>query len=58
MNSLLYMIKKNCYNNIAEEDDDDDDGNIVFLLLAEYERRDTVSNLPFLLERLFKGTID
>lgn len=57
MNSLLYMIKKNCYNNIAEEEDDDD-GNIVFLLLAEYERRDTVSNLPFLLERLFKGTID
>jgi hypothetical protein len=30
----------------------------MFLLLAEYERRDTASNLPFLLERLFKGTID
>jgi hypothetical protein len=54
---IVTRTYKICYNNIAEEEDDDD-GNIVFLLLAEYERRDTASNLPFLLERLFKGTID
>ncbi len=28
------------------------------VLLAEYETRDTASNLPFLLGRLFNGAID